>query len=430
MQGLHGTGQRRETKCRPIEPQMPDAEEVFKGLFPQVLPAQDGGKGEQGHGDADKHRAAPAQHRLKGQNGQPGAVEGRARAGVRGAQDAGGADAEAGDGADHHGVEKGAGHADVALLHRVVGGGGGRNDGGGAHARLIGKAPPGDAEVDAPEPGGGPGREGHGEEINHRPGQGGAVAPDHRETGGQIEKRHGGNQNGGDSGDAADAAQHGKKSQHRHHSAGQQGRDVENAVQGLGDGVGLGHVADAERGQNCGEGEEKSQQTAQPPGGDGLAHGVHGAAGPLAPGIDLPVFDRQHALGEFGTQAEGGGEFHPHQGTGAAGGESSGHTHDVSCADGGSQRRHQGGKGGHGPGAAGADPGLTAQSAAQGVAQIAPGEKPGPNGEIDGGPHQQHQHPRAPHLLVRPLDPLGKRHNPAPFTPGPRPGGCCPAGTG
>ena len=85
---------------------MPDAEEVFKGLFSQVLPAQDGGKGEEGHGDADKYRAALAQHRLKGQNGQSGAVEGCSRAGVRGAQDAGRADAEAGDGADHHGVEK------------------------------------------------------------------------------------------------------------------------------------------------------------------------------------------------------------------------------------------------------------------------------------------------------------------------------------
>ena len=94
MQRLHGPGKSRETKHRPVQLQVPDAEEVFKGLFPKILPAQDGGKGKEGHSNAREHRSAPAQHRFKGQDGQMGAGERRSGDGIRGTQDARGADAK------------------------------------------------------------------------------------------------------------------------------------------------------------------------------------------------------------------------------------------------------------------------------------------------------------------------------------------------
>ena len=55
----------------------------------------------------------------------------------------------------------------------------------------------------------------------------------------------------------------------------------------------------------------------------------------MAVGIDFTILDGQQALGILGGHAEEGGDQHPEQSAGAAGGNGGGHADDVAGADGG-----------------------------------------------------------------------------------------------
>ena len=100
-----------------------------------------------------------------------------------------------------------------------------------------------------------------------------------------------------------------------------------------GDGVDLGHVADAEGSQEAEHGEQRRQHLA-----DGFAallrpqavpEVVHGAAAPFTLLIFPAVVDAQHVFGIVGHHAKEGNEPHPEHSAGAAHQNGAGHTHDV-----------------------------------------------------------------------------------------------------
>ncbi|CAN4072492.1 Multidrug export protein MepA, partial [Dysosmobacter welbionis] len=384
LQALSGAQKGRQGEENSIERDGPAAEEKCKGRFPAELPSQDGGEGEQHDPQGDQQPPQGAQHGLKGQGGEGHAVYLPAGS-VGSPQHAGGADAQARDCADHCGVEEYAGHVHIPLAGGAVCGGGGSRDGGGAHARLVGKAASGNAPASGVQGGGGHsprratrsggGREGQAEHLCHGSGQSGQMPQQHCGARQQVKDRHEGHHHGADSGNPPDTAQNDHESQQSHCHPGGPGRNGEAVGQRPGDGIGLGHVPHAQGGQNCEEGEEKGQGTSQPLPPQGGAHGIHGAAAHFAAGVPLAVLDGQQALRALGGKAEEGGDLHPHQGAGAARHQGRGHAHDVSGTDGGGQRGHQGGEGGHIAGPACLGAGVTAENTFQRPAQVPPGEK-------------------------------------------------------
>ena len=108
--------------------------------------------------------------------------------------------------------------------------------------------------------------------------------------------------------------------------------------------VDLGHVTDAEGGQNGEAAEEDGQHLghgAEPLLSVALAQTVakvvHGTARPLAVLVAAAVVDAQKVFREVGHHTEEGGDPHPEHGTGATRHDGGGHARDVARTDGGGQ---------------------------------------------------------------------------------------------
>ena len=165
--------------------------------------------------------------------------------------------------------------------------------------------------VDGP---GGPARrggggEGQAEHLQPRaPGRSGQVPQQHRRARQQVKDRHGGHHRGADSRRSAGCRPRmTTRGQHRHRGAGDPGRDGEAAGQGLGDGVGLGHVPHPQGGQHREQGEQSRQHSPQPL----LPQAVRawctwGRRTSRRRSLRLAVLHRQQALRALGGQAAAG----------------------------------------------------------------------------------------------------------------------------
>ena len=112
----------------------------------------------------------------------------------------------------------------------------------------------------------------------------------------------------------------------------------------------------------------------------------------MAVGIDFTILDGQQALGILGGHAEEGGDQHPEQSAGAAGGNGGGHADDVAGADGG-------GKGGT-QSAEARDltfaPLFVLDHELQGLAQVSHLEEPDPEGQPHAAGDDQNDQRYAP----------------------------------
>ncbi|MPN30627.1 hypothetical protein SDC9_178098 [bioreactor metagenome] len=146
-----------------------------------------------------------------------------------------------------------------------------------------------------------------------------AVGDDGDQAAYDIEQSHNGHQlfrNGADTLKAAD--QHQAYQQNQNYANNPAGNDGEEAGDGAGNGVHLGHVADTECCKRRKYAEEPSQEFAQ-----AALHALlqihHGAAHPGAVRRFIPEEDRQQSFGVLGAHTEESGYPHPEYGTRAAG---------------------------------------------------------------------------------------------------------------
>ena len=384
-------------------------EQVLKGFFPVIFPAEDGGIGEQHDADGNHVAAHGADKAFKGRDGQGDAFQ-RHAVGIGDAQDAGRGNDQARNGADDDGIEERARHVDVALADRIIRVGSSRRDGRGAHAGFVGETAAGDAVADGVHNTHGNGAQdtaadgfgikGHDEDLVQAVGNGGNIAEDAGQATCHVEDGHGGNQDGRNAGNGFDAAQDDDQGQDGQAHAGDHDGNLKGLIQRGRNGVGLGQVADAEGRQHSEEGEQEAQDLAGVLVLEAILHGVHGTAGHFALDVDFPILDGEHAFAELARQAEAGGNPHPDQGAGAAGEHGRRHADDVARADGGRQGRHQGGKRGNIPFAERFRTGFTAEHLLQGVRQVAPRQEAQLESQEHAGADQQRQHDRPPYETV------------------------------
>ena len=138
----------------------------------------------------------------------------------------------------------------------------------------------------------------------------------------QVDHHHEGDDLLRDGGDTLQAADDDQAGQDQQHHAGDPGGNAKDCVHVAGDGVDLGHVADAKGGQEAEDGEQNGQDLANALaallGAQAVLEVVHGAAGPLVVLVLAAVVDTQDVLGVVGHHAEEGNEPHPEHGAGAA----------------------------------------------------------------------------------------------------------------
>ena len=318
-------------------------QQVLPAFFAVVAPPQNGGEGKQhcrqtdeilseGYGGSKRHGS-------------------QVDTSCTAAPGTGGDYGQTGDGADDEGVDECAEHGDGALLDRVIGLGRGVGDGGAAEAGFVGEHTAGDAEANGgPYSGSGKTTGGGltGEGAFHHQGDGGGdfsdIEQQHQQADGDIENGHERHQPRSPQGDALDAAEQHGTDQHHERYGGDQRCDVEFVVEGGGDGVGLHHIADAETGDGAEDREGDGEPA--PFGAQAVADVVHGAADPVAGFVFFAELHGADCFGIFGGHADQSCHPHPEQGSGAAEGDGCGHTDDVTRADGGGQRGHEGAEGG------------------------------------------------------------------------------------
>ena len=325
-------------------------------------PGEDGGQGEQGQADSHDHRRDGA-----AEDG-PEAGDRQLRADALAIGDALHAHAQqnhhGGHGTDDDGVHEDLEHAVNTLLNGVLDIRGGMGHRSGTKAGLVGEDAAANALGNCRLDGcaGYAAGDSGGIERAHKDalegvGDSGDVDNDHNQGRDHIDDRHDGHQQGAHVADPLNAAHQDDEHDDGGDDADHQGDDLllalsggdkarDRLVDGAGDGVDLGHVADAEGGQAAEEGEDDSQPL--PLGAKAVLDVVHGAADPVALRVFLTVLDSQGDLGIFGAHAHQSGHPHPEDSAGAADGDSAGHTRDVAGTDGRRQSGTHGLEGGHG----------------------------------------------------------------------------------
>ena len=307
-----------------------------------VAPAEDGAEGEGEDADGEQRRADVG-NLAEGHLRQGGAV-GIADVGV--GEDA--ADEhQAGEGADDDGVPEGAGAADQRLAHGVARLGCCRHDGCAAHAALVAEQSAGNAVA-----GGHHHRAAHeaaaccrrvegrvDDELHGRPDEGG-VHDEDDDAPYDIEHGHEGHEHRAHLGDGLHTAQDDDSGEHTDADADEPRRHTKRLVGQQGDAVCLHRAPDAKRG----EGSEDGKQDGQPLHVEATLEGVHRAAIHATVAALYTVFHGQQTLGILRRHAEDAGQPAPQHGARAAQRHGRGHAHDVSRADGGSQRRGQSAK--------------------------------------------------------------------------------------
>ena len=147
---------------------------------------------------------------------------------------------------------------------------------------------------------------------------------------------HNRNQCGGDLRNALDAAEQHNRRNDDNHRTGQIRIDAQCRLQSSGNGVGLRHVADAER---C-KGSENGEQNSQPLEMQTLFQIIHRAADVFTALIFFAEMHRKNDLRKFGHHTENGTDPHPKDRARTAESDCRGNTGDVARADRGCQCGH------------------------------------------------------------------------------------------
>ena len=136
-----------------------------------------------------------------------------------------------------------------------------------------------------------------------------------------------------------DAAEENRTGEYGCHNTGDDQRNAESRVHGVGNRIGLHHVADATQSNDDGDREEDGHRT--PFFTHTLGDVVRRTADHVAVGVFAFEGLSQHRFGKDGGHTEEGGNPQPEQGAGAARDDSSGRTRNVTgthlSSDGGSQ---------------------------------------------------------------------------------------------
>ena len=225
------------------------------------------------------------------------------------------------------------------------------------------------------------------------------IAEDHEQAADDIQQGHEGHHLFGHGSDAADAAEEDEGTAGGDDQAHDQGRHVKSGLEGVGDGVGLHHVADATQGDDDGDREEHGQLVAAETFGDVVGGAAGDVAGVVAGAVDLG----QHGFGKDGGHAEEGGDPHPEDGAGTTHSDGGGGTGQVAGT-------HLGGDGG-GHGLEGAHAvlvgalalqGKVTEEHAHGLSELADLDELQPDGEVYA--HTTQQRDKAVHAPDEAVD--------------------------
>src|SRR5690606_30626756 len=322
------------------------ASQVLHAALTVVAPADQGGEGEEHH--RERHGVV-AERRQRG--GDLPQAHGHAQGGHQGAVvllrlAPGTRDDDDQAGHAHHddGVDESLGHRHEGLPHRLLRLGGRRSDTTGAQTRLIGEDAAGHTLLD--------GEQQRRAEQTARGRLAGERLPEdeserrrklgdvHDEDGYRDEDvgdDHDGHHTGGEPADALDAAQHHRGHDEDHGRTGEPGGDRPDVLQLGGHRVGLGHVADTERGNRAEQGEEEAEDETEAA-ADPVAQVEHGATALLAFGVPAAVLHTQQRFAVLGGHAQQAGHPHPEQCAGAAVADGERRASDVAHTHGGGQR--------------------------------------------------------------------------------------------
>ncbi len=171
------------------------------------------------------------------------------------------------------------------------------------------------------------------------------IEDDAEEAGSDVEGSHAWNDDGGNSGNGGDAPYDDGKGHDGHDDAADFIGNTECRIDGGADGIRLGHVADAEGGNDGKESKEETHQDAGFLVLEAVLHREHRAALHFTLRVHFAELEAEHAFREFRGQAEAGGNPHPDESAWAAGKHSRRNAHDISCADRSRQSGHQRGEG-------------------------------------------------------------------------------------
>ena len=167
-------------------------------------------------------------------------------------------------------------------------------------------------------------------------------------------------------------------------------------------GVSLCHVSNTKGCYYCEKCEKPCQDHAQGFIFQPFFHSIHRTAAHFSFGIYLTVFDGQHTLAEFGSNAKCCGNPHPYQCTRAARNHGSGNSYNVSSSNGCCKSCGQCRKRRYIALSSAFRAGFFAEGTFQRIAQISPGKKPGSHCQKYSCSYKQDQHNRSPYKIINP----------------------------
>ena len=153
----------------------------------------------------------------------------------------------------------------------------------------------------------------------------------HHQAGTHVKNRHQRNDGGSGLGDPSDASDHHSENQGPEDDASDQSRNT-SAFQSRGDFKSLNAVADPESGQHAEQGEETGHPA--PSLTEAIADVIHRATDVVSIAVGFTELHRQNRFGVFRSDAEHGNHPHPEDRARSTNGDGTGHTSDVSGADG------------------------------------------------------------------------------------------------
>ena len=229
--------------------------------FAEVVPADDGGKGEEGQTDGEQLRTETREGFVKRQLGN-------CSAGFAGQIGIGQQDNQRGCRADHQRIDKNTDKCSHTLLYRVFDVGGRMSVWGRTHTGFIGKQAACHTEADclAHTDTGRTAQYGFRIEgsdkniVEHRNDVVGEFEQNnHRAQ--NVNHRHKRHDKLRDTGNAVDAADDDQAGEYSQSNADSHRRNIESQIHGRGDGVGLGRITDETQRDNQGDGEKAGQET-------------------------------------------------------------------------------------------------------------------------------------------------------------------------
>ena len=236
---------------------------------------------------------------------------------------------------------------------------------------------------------------GHAEHFSDASRHSGPVGDDDDDRCDEIESRHEGDDDTGNTADALDAPQENGQGQDGNDGADEIRRDGIARKEGCRNGIGLGHIADAKGRADGKEGEEPGQGVAADFILDAILHGIHRTAAHFANAVRFAVLDGQDRFTVLRRKAETGTDPHPDQGAWSAQDHGRGDADDVARADSGRQGRHERLERRDVAGMF-----AVAENHHDGIVQVPPRQEFQTDGQENACPDQKGQHDRPPDEII------------------------------